>query len=159
MLFGLTNALATFMDLMNRVFQEYLDKFIVVFIDDVLTYSKNVEEYEENFKITLQLLKNKIKTKIKINMPNFKKCEFWLDRVVFLEHVISKEGILVDPTKIEALSKQLQPKNVMSRRSFLGLFGYYKRFVEEFSKIDIPFTMLTRKNSRFEWSKACEKSF
>ena len=87
------------MDLMNRVFHKYLDKFIVVFIDDILIYSKNEKEHEECLRITLQLHKEK-QLYVK-----FKKCEFWLDRVVFLGHVILREGIMVDPTKVEAISK------------------------------------------------------
>ena len=151
--FGLTNAPAAFMDLMNRVFKDYLDKFVVVFIDDILIYSKTVEEHEEHLRLALQTLKDKQL------YAKFKKCEFWLDKVVFLGHVISKDGILVDPAKVEAVSKWTQPKNATEVRSFLGLAGYYRRFIEGFSKIAAPLTMLTRKNKKFEWIEACEKSF
>ena len=89
----------------------------------------------------------------------FKKCEFWLDKVVFLGHIVSKEGIMVDPAKIEAVMQWTQPKNVTEIRSFLGLAGYYRRFVEGFSKIATPLTVLTRKGQKFTWTEACENSF
>ena len=117
--FGLTNAPAAFMDLMNRVFKDYLDKFIIVFIDDVLIYPRSREEHEEHLRIALRILKqNELYAK-------FTKCEFWLEKVHFSGHVVSKEGIAVDPTKIEAVSKWPAPKNVTEIRSFLGLAGYY----------------------------------
>ena len=97
--FGLTNAPAAFMDLMNRVFKEYLDKFIIVFIDDILIYSKTQKEHEEHLRIALQTLRNHQL------YAKFSKCEFWLDKVQFLGHVISKDGVSVDPSKIEAVSK------------------------------------------------------
>ncbi|KAL5539055.1 hypothetical protein UlMin_044547 [Ulmus minor] len=104
--FGLTNAPAAFMDLMNRVFKEFLDKFVIVFIDDILIYSKTKEEHEEHLRITLRTLEeHKLYAK-------FSKCEFWLDKVHFLGHVVSKDGVSVDPTKIEAVSKWPAPTNV-----------------------------------------------
>ena len=151
--FGLTNAPAAFMDLMNRVFKNFLDQFVIVFIDDILVYSRSKEEHEEHLRIVLQTLrKNRLYAK-------FKKCEFWLEQVAFLGHVISKKGISVDPGKIEAVSDWPRPTNVHEVRSFLGLAGYYRRFVEGFSKIASSLTMLTRKNVKFQWSDACEKSF
>ena len=151
--FGLTNAPAAFMDLMNRVFKNFLDQFVIVFIDDILVYSRSKEEHEEHLRIVLQTLrKNRLYAK-------FKKCEFWLEQVAFLGHVISKKGISVDPGKIEAVSNWPRPTNVHEVRSFLGLAGYYRRFVEGFSKIASSLTMLTRKNVKFQWSDACEKSF
>ena len=96
---GLTNAPAAFVDLMNRVFKDYLDKFVIVFIDDILIYSRSKEEHEEHLRIALRVLKqNELYAK-------FTKCEFWLEKVHFLGHVISKDGIAVDPAKIEAVSK------------------------------------------------------
>ncbi|KAL5541347.1 hypothetical protein UlMin_045674 [Ulmus minor] len=113
--FGLTNAPAAFMDLMNRVFKEFLDKFVIVFIDDILIYSKTKEEHEEHLRITLRTLEeHKLYAK-------FSKCEFWLDKVHFLGHVVSKDGVSVDPAKIEAVSKWPAPTNVTEIRSFLGL--------------------------------------
>jgi hypothetical protein len=151
--FGLTNAPAAFMDLMNRVFHEYLDRFVIAFIDDILVYSKSLEEHEDHLRIVLQILRDK-KLYAKL-----KKCEFWLNQVVFLGHVISKDGITVDPSKIEAVVSWDRPTNVSEVRSFLGLAGYYRRFVEGFSRIAAPLTHLTRKNAKFEWKEECEKSF
>ncbi|KAL5568094.1 hypothetical protein UlMin_024669 [Ulmus minor] len=151
--FGLTNAPAAFMDLMNRVFKEYLDKFVIVFIDDILIYSRSRDEHAEHLRVTLQTLKeHRLYAK-------FSKCEFWLDRVQFLGHVISKEGITVDPVKIEAVSKWSAPTSVTEIRSFLGLAGYYRRFVEGFSSLAVPLTALTKKDKKFEWTDKCERSF
>ncbi|KAH9705011.1 Endonuclease [Citrus sinensis] len=151
--FGLTNAPAAFMDLMNRVFHPYLDRFVIVFIDDILVYSRSQEDHEEHLRTVLQTLRQKQL------YAKFSKCEFWLDKVVFLGHVISAEGIYVDPQKIEAVVNWERPTNVTEVRSFLGLAGYYRRFVEGFSKIAIPLTRLTRKNAKFQWNDDCEKSF
>ncbi|KAL5554469.1 hypothetical protein UlMin_041870 [Ulmus minor] len=140
--FGLTNAPAAFMDLMNRVFAKYLDKFIIVFIDDILVYSKTPEEHEEHLRVTLQLLRD---SRL---YAKFSKCDFWLSEVHFLGHVVSKEGVSVDPAKVEAVSKWAAPTSVTEIRSFLGLAGYYRRFVEGFSKIAAPLTALTRKGKK-----------
>jgi hypothetical protein len=142
--FGLTNAPAVFMDYMNRIFRSYLDQFVVVFIDDILIYSKNEVEHEEHLRIVLQILKDRQL------YAKFSKCEFWLKEVQFLGHVISKEGIAVDPSKVEAVTKWESPKNVGEIRSFLGLAGYYRRFIEGFSKITLPMTQLTKKGKNFE---------
>ena len=151
--FGLTNAPAAFMDLMNRVFKPFLDKFVVVFIDDILIYSKSVEEHENHLRIVLQLLQEK-KLYAKL-----KKCEFWLDSVAFLGHVVSKDGIAVDPKKVEAVVEWNRPNSVTEIRSFLGLAGYYRRFVEGFSHLAMPLTRLTQKGAKFEWTGKCEESF
>ncbi|KAL4018245.1 hypothetical protein IC575_021835 [Cucumis melo] len=153
MSFGLTNAPAVFMDLMNRVFREFLDTFVIVFIDDILIYSKTEAEHEEHLRIVLQTLRdNKLYAK-------FSKCEFWLKQVSFLGHVVSKAGVSVDSAKIEAVTDWTRPSTVSEVRSFLGLAGYYRRFVENFSRIATPLTQLTRKGAPFVWSKACEDSF
>ncbi|KAL0540408.1 hypothetical protein IC582_024645 [Cucumis melo] len=153
MSFGLTNAPAVFMDLMNRVFREFLDTFVIVFIDDILIYSKTEAEHEEHLRMVLQTLRdNKLYAK-------FSKCEFWLKQVSFLGHVVSKDGVSVDPAKIEAVTGWTRPSTVSEIRSFLGLAGYYRRFVENFSRIATPLTQLTRKGAPFVWSKACEDSF
>ena len=153
MSFGLTNAPAAFMDMMNRVFKEYLDHFVVVFIDDILIYSKSREDHEQHLRLILQKLREyKLYAKLK-------KCEFWLKEVAFLGHVVSSHGISVDPAKIEAIQSWEQPKSVTEVRSFLGLAGYYRRFVEGFSRIATPLTQLTRKDTKFGWSEECEKSF
>ncbi|KAA0062435.1 ty3-gypsy retrotransposon protein [Cucumis melo var. makuwa] len=148
MSFGLTNAPAVFMDLMNRVFREFLDIFVIVFIDDILIYSKTEAEHEEHLHMVLQTLRdNKLYAK-------FSKCEFWLKQVSFLGHVVSKVGVSVNPAKIEAVTSWPRPSTVSEVRSFLGLAGYYRRFVENFSRIATPLTQLTRKRAPFVWSKA-----
>ena len=151
--FGLTNDPAAFMDLMNRVFHEYLDRFVIVFIDDILIFSKSMEEHEEHLRNVFQILMEK-----KL-YAKFKRCEFWLDQVVFLGHVISKAEISVDPSKVEAVVDWARPTNVSEIRSFLGLTSYYRRFVEVFSRIAAPLTQLTRKNAKFVWTGECEKTF
>ena len=126
--FGLTNAPAVFMDLMNRIFQPYLDQFVIVFIDDILIYSDIKEDHEEHLRVVLKILReNQLYAK-------FSKCHFWLDSVAFLEHVISAEGVSVDPQKIKAIMKWKPPINLTEIRSFLGLAWYYRKFVEGFSK-------------------------
>ncbi|GJT19089.1 putative nucleotidyltransferase, ribonuclease H [Tanacetum coccineum] len=128
--FGLTNAPAVFMDLMNRVFHEFLDKFVIVFIDDILVFSKSKEEHEEH-----------------------------LRTVAFLGHIVSAEGITMDPAKVEAITKWPRPTSVTEVRSFLGLAGYYRRFVEGFSRLALPLTKLMRKGEKFVWNEEREKSF
>ncbi|XP_026458737.1 uncharacterized protein LOC113359288 [Papaver somniferum] len=151
--FGLTNAPAAFMDLMHRIFRPYLDKFVVVFVDDILIYSRSREEHEEHLRLTLQLLRShQLYAKLS-------KCDFWLSEVQFLGHVVCGEGIKVDPAKVEAVTKWERPKNVFEIRSFLGLAGYYRRFIQDFSSIASPLTKLTRKDSKFEWNNDCEKAF
>ena len=119
MSFGLTNAPAVFMDLRTRIFQPYLEQFVIVFIDDILIYSVSKEDHEENLRVVLQILReNQLYAK-------FSKCLFWLDSVAFLGHVISVEGISIDPQKIEAIVNWKPPTNVTEIRSFLGLAGYY----------------------------------
>ncbi|WVZ80901.1 LOW QUALITY PROTEIN: hypothetical protein U9M48_028338 [Paspalum notatum var. saurae] len=146
MSFGLTNAPAFFMYMMNSVFMEYLDKFVVIFIDDILIYSKTEEKHEEHLRLVLQKLReHKLYAK-------FSKCDFWIEEVKFLGHVISNGGIAVDQSK-----KILG--DVRDIRSFLGLAGYYRRFIEGFSKIAKPMTALLEKNIKFQWMSACQKAF
>ncbi|TYK26678.1 pol protein [Cucumis melo var. makuwa] len=153
MFFGLTNASAIFMDLMNMVFKDFLDTFVIVFIDDILVYSKTEAEHEEHLHQVLRTLgANKLYAK-------FFKCEFWLKKVSILGHVVSSEGVSVDPAKIEAVTSWPRPSTVSEVRSFLGLAGYYRRFVEGFSSIASPLTQLTRKRTPFVWSPACKTSF
>ena len=151
--FGVTNAPAAFMDLMNRIFKPYLDNFIVVFIDDILIYSKSIEEHEQHLRLALQTLREQ-KLYAKLS-----KCEFWLDHVMFLGHVVSKDGISVDPQKVEAVVNWPRPTNVTEVRSFLGLAGYYRRFVRDFSKIALPLTQLTQKGISFDWTDQRESAF
>ena len=151
--FGLTNAPTTFMDLMNRVFQPYLDRFVINFIDDILVYSGSLEEHSEHLRIVLQTLRER---QLYAKLSKF---QFWLDRVAFLGHVISVEGVSVDPHKIEAVVNWKPPNNVSKVRSFLGLAEYYRKFVEGFSKIAAPLTKLTRKDVKYDWVDVCQKSF
>ncbi|KAI3677657.1 hypothetical protein L6452_36923 [Arctium lappa] len=128
MSFGLTNALAVFMDLMNRVYRPFLDKSVIVFIDDILVYSKDEADHDQHLR-------------------------------EFLGHVLTKEGVKVDPTKIEAMMNWEPPKSPLEIRSFLGLEGYYRRFIQDFSKIVSSLTALTRKNVKFGWTEIQEKAF
>ena len=151
--FGLTNAPAAFMDLMNRIFRPYLDQFVVVFVDDILIYSLNEAAHMEHLRAVLTLLR------AHQLYANLGKCEFWLAEVKFLGHVVSGDGVLVDPSKIDAVSTWVQPTNAFEIRSFLGLAGYYRRFVQDFARLAAPMTRLTRKGVKFEWSDACERAF
>nr|GEW47310.1 putative reverse transcriptase domain-containing protein [Tanacetum cinerariifolium] len=145
--FGLTNAPAVFMDLMNRVWKPYLDKFIIIFIYDILIYSKDEKEHEGHLKAILELLKEE-KLYVK-----FSKCEFWISKVQFLSHVIDSRGIHVDPAKIESIKYWASPKTPMEIRQFLGLAGYYRRFIKGFSKIAKSMTKLAQKGIKFDWVK------
>ncbi|KAH0775071.1 hypothetical protein KY290_012208 [Solanum tuberosum] len=153
MSFGLTNAPTTFMDLMNRVFKPYLDMFVIVLIDGILIYSRNEEDHANHLKIVVQTLKDRE------FYAKFSKCEFWLESVACLGHIISGDGIRVDTQKIEAVQNWPRPISPTDIRSFLGLVGYYRRFVEGFSSISSPLMKLTQKTVKFQWSEACEKSF
>ena len=122
---------------------EEQDKFFVVFIDDILIYSKNAEEHEHHLRIVLEKLRaHELYAK-------FSKCEFWLTRITFLGHILSKEGVAVDSAKVEAVTNWKQPTMVTEVCSFLGLAGYYHRFIEGFSKIARPMTELTKKDKKF----------
>ena len=151
--FGLTNAPAEFMDLMNRVFRPYVDQFVVVFIDDILVYSKDAQEHEQHLRIVLETLREK-KLYAKLS-----KCDFWLKEVSFLGHIVSAEGVRVDPAKIEAVVNWKLPQNVTEVRSFLGLARYYRRFLRGFSVIASPLTKLLKKGIKFEWIDKCHNSF
>nr|GEW43184.1 putative reverse transcriptase domain-containing protein [Tanacetum cinerariifolium] len=151
--FGLTNKPAVFMDLMNQVCKPYLDKFVIVFIDDILIYSKDEKEHEEHLKAILELLKReKLYAK-------FSKCEFWIPKVQFLNHVIDSRGIHVDPAKIESIKDWASLKTPTEIRQFLGLAGYYRRFIEGFLKIAKSMTKLTQKRIKFDWGKKEENAF
>jgi hypothetical protein len=153
MSFGLTNAPAVFMDTLNRVFHDYLDQFTIVFIDNILIYSKMSEEHEEHLRKILERLRSeKLYAKLE-------KREFWLDNVSFLRHVIFGKGVVVDLEKVKAVVEWTRPTNVFEIQSFLGLAGYYRRFIEGFSKLSGPSTALTRKNAHFVWTDECEQCF
>jgi hypothetical protein len=145
MSFGLTNTPAYFMYLMNKVFMEDLDKFVVVFIVDILVFSRNEEEHEEHLRLVLQKLReHQLYAK-------FGKCDFWLREVSFLGHIITDGGIAVDPSKVQDVLNWSPSKNLPEIRSFLGLAGYYRRFIEGFSKIVKPLTSLLEKGKEFKW--------
>ncbi|KAG8500640.1 hypothetical protein CXB51_002642 [Gossypium anomalum] len=142
--FGLTNAPTVFMDLMNRIFRPYLDRFVVVFIDDILVYLRDETEHAEHLRLVLQILRDKQL------YAKFSKCEFWLREVSFLGHVVSASGIRVDPSKISTILNWKPPRNITKVRSFLGLAGYYRRFVKGFSMIATPMKKLLQKDVKFE---------
>ena len=151
--FGLTNAPAAFMDIMHRVFHPYLDRFVVVFVDDILIYSETEEEHEDHLRVVIQTLRDHQL------YAKFSKCEFWLTEVRFLGHVVSASGVSVYPKKVEAIMSWERPKLVFEICSFLGLAGYYRRFIEDFSRPAAPMTKLTRKEVKFEWNDSCERAF
>jgi hypothetical protein len=153
MSFGLTNAPTYFMNMMNKVFMEYLDRFVVVFIDDILIYSKSDSDHEEHLRLVLQKLRdNQLYVK-------YSKCEFWIDEVPFLGHIISNGGISVDPAKVKEIVAWSIFSTVIEVQSFLGLAGYYRRFIEGFSKVAKPMTSLLEKGREFKWDSKCQDSF
>jgi RNase H-like domain found in reverse transcriptase/Reverse transcriptase (RNA-dependent DNA polymerase) len=151
--FGLTNAPATFMTLMNDIFREYLDQFVVVYLDDILIYSRTREEHLQHVRIVLTTLcKHKLYAKAK-------KCELVQTKVEYTGHFISGKGISVDPRKVETIKNWSAPTNVSGVRSFLGLASYYRKFVEKFSAIATPLTALLHKDQKFEWSEEAQQAF
>ena len=153
MFFVLTNAPTYFMYLMNKVFMEYLDKFVIVFIDDILIFSQSEEEHEQHLRLVLgKLREHQLYAK-------FSKCQFWLNEVGFLGHIMTASGLAVDPSKITIVANWESPRDVKDVNSFLGLPGYYRTFVEGFSSIARPMTQLLKKGRKFEWAPTCEASF
>jgi hypothetical protein len=153
MSFGLTNALAYFMYLMNSVFMLELDKFVVVFIDDILVYSRNEQEHTMHLYTVLQRLRDhRLYAKLS-------KCDFWLREISFLGHTISQDGISVDPEKVQEVMNWKPPTTVRQIQSFLGLAGYHRRFIPDFSGIAKPMTELLKKGVKYEWSQKCEDAF
>jgi hypothetical protein len=149
MSFGLTNAPAFFMYLINSVFMDYLDKFVVVFIDDILIYSQNEEEHEEHLKMVLQRLwEHQLYAKLR-------KCEFWISEVLFLGHIINRDGLAVDPKKVGDILDWKAPRDVQEIKSFIGMDRYYWHFIEGFSKIARPMTALLAKKVEFKWTPEC----
>jgi hypothetical protein len=153
MSFGLTNAPAHFTYLMNSVFMPELDKFVVVFIADILIYSKNEEEHAKHLRIVLtHLREHQLYAK-------FSKCAFWLEEIQFLGHVLSAKGIAVNPSKVKHILEWKPPTTVHQVPSFLGLAGYYRRFIRDFSKIVKPITSLLKNDTKFDWSSKCNEAF
>ncbi|GKC58732.1 putative reverse transcriptase domain-containing protein, partial [Tanacetum coccineum] len=151
--FGLTNAPVVFMDLMNWVCKPCLDKFVIVFINEILIYSKSKEEHEIHLKLVLELLRKESL------FAKFSRCEFWLQEVHFLRHMVNNNGIHVVPSKIEEVKNWMAPKTPSEIRSFLGLAGYYQRFIANSSKIVKPLTSLTQKNHKYKWGVEQEEAF
>ncbi|XP_019096481.1 PREDICTED: uncharacterized protein LOC109130861 [Camelina sativa] len=151
--FGLTNAPATFMRLMNEVFHEYLDRFVIIFIDDILIYSRSAEEHAEHLRKVLERLREKRL------FAKFSKCKFWQREIGLLGHRVSEQGMSADPEKIAAIQDWPKPTSVSEVRSFLGLAGYYRKFVKGFSSIAKPLTRLTGKGVPFIWNEEVEEAF
>jgi hypothetical protein len=153
MSFGLTNAPAFFMNLMNSVFMDYLDKFVMVFIDDILIYSQSEEENVDHLKMVLQRLReHQLYAKLS-------KCEFWINEVMFLGHIINKDGLAVDPKKVADILNWKAPTDARGIKSFVGMVGYYRRFIEGFSKIAKPMTALLANKVEFKWTQKCQEAF
>ena len=151
--FGLTDAPATFMRLMTVIFHQFLDNFVLIFIDDILIYSKGEEEHKEHLRIVLEMLrKNQIYAK-------FSKYDFFKSEIKYLGHVISTEGIAIDTKKIKIIMEWKVPQNMSDIRYFMGLASYYRWFIKGFLKIDFPIMSLQRKGKIFKWTKECQDSF
>src|SRR4051812_1719924 len=139
--------------MMNSIFMEYLDKFVVVYLDDILVYSKNKEEHAKNLRLVLiKLRENRLYAK-------FSKCEFWLPEVTYLGHVIYAKGIAVNPERVQVVLDWTALELDKQVRSFLGLASYCRRFVVNFSKVAKPLTELLKKDKKFQWTPKCEESF
>ena len=151
--FGLTNAPSTFQATMNDIFRPYLNKFVVVYIDDILVFSKTHEEHLRHLRLVFQALKdNDFKVKLA-------KCEFERPEVKFLGHVVGQEGVKVDNDKIAVIEQWPRPTNIRAVRSFMGLAQYFRKFIANFSKTASPLTNLTKKDVPFQWDDLCQESF
>ena len=151
--FGLTNAPATFQGVMNRIFQQHLGKFVLVYLDDILVFSKTQEEHLEHLRKVFEILReNKLFAKLT-------KCRFAKSELEYLGHVVGKDGIKVDPRKIETVTTWARPNDVSQLRSFLGLSNYFRRFIQGYSTLVAPLTHLTRKDVKYIWTEQCQESF
>ncbi|XP_071933765.1 uncharacterized protein [Coffea arabica] len=151
--FGLTNAPSTFMRLMNHVLRHFIGKFVIVYFDDILIYSRSEHEHLEHVRLVLETLRQ---ARL---YANLKKCTFCTNELVFLGYVVSSQGIKVDKSKIEAIEQWPTPTSVSDMRSFLGLAGFYRRFVKNFSTIAAPLTAVTKKDDKFHWGESQERAF
>lgn len=150
--FGLCNAPATFQSPMNQVFNQFLTKFILVFFDDILTYSKSFDYHLQHLELTLAILRaNQLYAKMS-------KCQFGQDKIEYLGHVISSEGVSTDPTKIQCMVDWPKPVHVKGLRGFLGFTGYYRKFIKDYGLISKPLTDMLKKGS-FTWSSESEMAF
>ena len=151
--FGLTNVPITFQSVMNRIFHQYLGKFVLVYLDDILVFSKTPKEQIEHLRVVFDVLhKNKLYAKLA-------KCHFAKNELEYLGHVVGKDGIKVDPRKIEIVAKWARPKDINQLRSFLGLCNYFCKFIQGYSILVAPLTHLTRKDVKFTWTNQYEESF
>src|SRR3954469_12326961 len=139
--------------MMNFIFSPLNNEFVLLYLDDILVFLETEEEHVEHLRLVLGKLREwKFYAK-------FSKCEFWMKEVVYLGHIISAEGIKVHPEKVEAIVKWEPPQNVKQLRSFLGLAGYWRRFVENYSQIANPLSNVLQKSAKFVWSPECDVSF
>lgn len=150
--FGLMNAPATFQATMNGFFRPYLRKFVLVFFDDILIYSRNIGEHQQHLRIVLSVLMDNC------FVANQSKCKFGCAQIDYLGHVISGEGVAVDPEKVRCILEWPEPKNVKGVRGFLGLTGYYRKFIKDYGKVAKPLTELTKKDN-FSWNQDAVKAF
>ena len=153
MSFGLANAPPTFSRMMNFIFNPYTNEFVLVYLDDILVFSKNKKDHAKHLRLVLDKLREHQ------FYAKFSKCEFWLDEVLYLGHIISAKGIAVNPEKVSAIVNWEPPQNVKQLRSFLGLASYCRRFVENFSKIAKPLSNLLQKHVKYVWSPECDIAF
>ncbi|KAL2223912.1 UNVERIFIED_CONTAM: Transposon Ty3-I Gag-Pol polyprotein [Sesamum indicum] len=153
MTFGLSNAPSTCMRLMNHVLRAFIGKFVVVYFDDILVYSRTLEEHVTHLKQVLEVLRKEWL------FGNLKKCDFCTNKVIFLGFVVSSEGNTVDEEKVKAIQDWPTPTTIGEVRSFHGLASFYRRFVKDFSTMAAPLNELTKKNVPFKWGNAQEKAF
>ena len=151
--FGLTNAPATFQRLMNDIFRAHLDKFVLVYLDDILIFSNSMEEHLQHLRTVLRLLRhNKL-------YAQPAKCQFMQDEVAYLGHIVGRGGLRVDPKKVAAVQEWTVPQDVGQLRSFLGLTNYFRKFLENYSTVVAPLTRMTGKNVQWKWTKECQQAF
>ena len=143
--FGFRNAPATFVRLMDEVFHDYLDKFLIVYLDDIVVYRRNLQEHLHHLEIIFQRLRqHKLYAKLE-------KCQFMQKQIKFLGHLVSAEGVKVNPKKVQAILDWPVPRTVKDVRSFIGISGYYRKFIQNYSKVAAPLTELLKDEQRFKW--------
>src|ERR1700675_468903 len=151
--FGLKNAPATFVRLMDEVFQDYLDRFLIVYLDDIVVYSKSLDEHLHHLELIFsRLCEHKLYAKLE-------RCQFMQNEIKFLGHLVSAEGICVNPDKVKAIVDWPTPKTVKDVRAFLGISGYYRKFIQNYSKVAAPLTELLKDEQRFKWGEEQQHAF